>query len=168
MDLPKNKLYTLLGVIVVILIAFGAIAIFTMGYLTPSSVTVSSEDDEVVKQYDMFQIKGEALDIDYKDLKQQNEEYVNKIIHYRGQIIKVNDSDWESYLTMATKKSSENYYDGNDVKVRYLIGDLDEGAIIDVYGEYRGLTWADEESDYEAIPLIYATVIDCNNKTILC
>ncbi|MBP2172684.1 hypothetical protein [Methanococcus voltae] len=172
MSLPKNKLYTLLGIIAVILIAIGAITIFSIGYLTPSPVTISSEDGEVVKQINGSQINEEALDVDidvnYNDLIDHNEQYVGKMIHYNGQIIEVDETDGRSYLIMATKKISEDYYEGNNVKVKYLGTGLIQGSIIDVSGEYRGLTWVEEGSENESIPLINAKMIEDKYKIIMC
>ncbi|MBP2172683.1 hypothetical protein [Methanococcus voltae] len=160
MDFSKNKLYILLGLIAIVLIAIGGIITLSAGYFTISSVATSSDDVQVITHYTDSQIKEKALDVDYNDLIDYNEQYVGKIIHYKGQIIKINESTGYIYLTLATKKSSENYYNGNNINAWYKGDKLANGTIINVYGNYSGLKWAGEDSENETIPSIHALLIE--------
>ncbi|MBP2143442.1 ribosomal protein S8E [Methanococcus voltae] len=160
MDLSKNKLYILLGLVAIVLMAIGGIITLSAGYFTISSVATSSDDVQVLTNYTDSQIKEKALDVKYNDLQEHNEQYVDKLIHYKGQIIKVNESTGYIYLTVATKKSSENYYAGNNINVWYKGDKLVNGTIVDVYGNYSGLKWAGEDSENETIPSVRALLIE--------
>ncbi|MCS3901453.1 hypothetical protein [Methanococcus voltae] len=154
MDLPKNNVFKLLGLLLIILIIAGGIITLSTGYLT-----ISADEDEE-SAYKISEIKKQALNVNYTDLCEHNEEYVDKIIHFEGKIIKVNESNNIVYLTMATKKDTSGNYGDNIIEVWGRDNKFAQNSIVNVYGTYMGLKWAGADYENETIPSIHSIVIE--------
>ena len=86
------------------------------------------------------EIKSSALTISYDDLMRNNENYIGKIVYYRGKVVQVRESYSNNYvLRVATKQEPYIGYFGDVIWINYKGKRLLEDDIIDIWGGVKGL-----------------------------
>lgn len=93
------------------------------------------------------EIKKDAITIPYKDLMRESENYIGKIVYYRGQIKQVQETSGNKYIFRIATKKSDYGDDYNDdvIWVEYKGSRMLENDIVDIWGEVKGL------QSYEAV-----------------
>lgn len=64
------------------------------------TITVTSAQESRVlttPNVSLDEIRRKALDVDYDSLFRYNERYVGEIVHFKGQIVQVIETNWDSY-----------------------------------------------------------------------
>ncbi len=88
----------------------------------------------------LAEIKSSAINENYDDLMRNNENYIGKIVYYRGKILQVQEVySGEYVLRVATKKEEYIGYSGDTIWVNYKGKRLLEDDIIDIWGKVKGL-----------------------------
>lgn len=97
------------------------------------------EEEYTEKSMSVEEIKTNALHVSYNELMRHNENYIGKIVHFRGKVVQVLEKYQDNYiLRVATKLERYGYY-GNVIWVNYQGERLLEDDIIDIYGKVKGL-----------------------------
>ena len=86
------------------------------------------------------EVKSNALAIPYDDLMRENEQYIGKLVCYRGQVLQVSEIYGDKYvLRVATQQKRYGSYIGDIIWVNYKGKRLLEDDIIDVWGKVKGI-----------------------------
>jgi len=80
-----------------------------------------------------------AVSVPYDDLMRHNEDYIDYIIFFRGEIIQVVDTWWGFVWRVATRESKYFGYVDDVIWVNYEGPRFLEGDIVDVYSRVKGL-----------------------------
>lgn len=84
------------------------------------------------------QIKSYAIEVTYEDLMRYNENYVGKIVHYKGPVVQIVESD--SFLLLAVTKTLLTWDDLIWIDLDHYDGErLLKGDVIDLWGRVKGL-----------------------------
>ncbi len=115
----------------------------------------------------LAEIKSNVITVSYDDLMRSNENYVGKIIYYRGKIIQVREDYNDEYtLRVATKESEYVGYSDNIIWVNYKGKRLLEDDIIDVWGKVKGLkSYTGLLGDQVTIPEIDSLNVELSQKS---
>lgn len=88
----------------------------------------------------IIQIKNSAQNVPYDDLFRYNENYVGKIVKFRGEIIQIESGYGDNYIfRLATKNSQYVGYIDDVIYVNYKGTRYLEGDTIDVWAKVDGL-----------------------------
>lgn len=86
------------------------------------------------------EIKANAQTIPYDSLARYNEEYIGKIVYYRGKILQSNEVFGDNYVfRIATKQEPYLGYFGDVVWVNYNGRRFLENDVVDLWGNVKGL-----------------------------
>ncbi|VVB85121.1 zinc-ribbon domain protein [uncultured archaeon] len=121
---------------------FGYFWIFLilLALVFPSPKPSPTQQKLAQTQISIEETKSKALNISYDDLMRNNENYIGKIVYYRGRILQVNEiSNGKYALRVATKKESYGGYLEEVIWVNYKGSRLLENDLIDIWGEVKGL-----------------------------
>lgn len=123
--------------------------------------TCGSYCDETL---DIENIESFALTISYDDLMRFNEDYIGKVIYYRGEIIQVNGGLSEGY-TFRISVTNKNSYWVDPIYATYNGKRFLEGDIVDLFGKVIGLkTYTSVRGDDITIPQIHILKLDLIQK----
>lgn len=122
----KLKIIGIIAIVLVSVIALGCVE------SQPSVPTSSMSLDE---------IKRNAITVSYDDLMRNNENYIGKIVYYRGKVLQVQEGYYkgEYVLRVATKKEEYIGYLEDVILVNYKGNRLLEEDVIDTWGRVKGL-----------------------------
>jgi len=98
--------------------------------------------EEEIKTTNMSveEIKNRAVNVSYDDLMRYNEEYVGKIVYFRGGVVQVIEVHGNEYdLRVATSGSYYVSYYEDIIWVNYEGSRILEDDIVDVWGYVKGL-----------------------------
>lgn len=110
----------------------------TFGAMGVYSVELTVRDDGGYSDTTSNDIVA-AVSVPYDDLMRHNEDYVDYIIFFRGEIIQVVDTWWGFVWRVATRESKYFGYVDDVIWVNYKGPRFLEGDIVDVYGRVKGL-----------------------------
>jgi hypothetical protein len=109
------------------------------------------------------EIKAQAIEATYDDLMRNNEDYVDKIVHYTGKIVQAQNVFGDTYVLRVSTKTP--YYFSDTVWVNYAGKRVLEGDIVEFWGKVKGL------KEYTAvlgnaitIPEVDASILDVIEK----
>ena len=109
------------------------------------------------------EVKAQTIEVSYDDLMRNNENYVGKIVHYKGEIVQSQNVYGDTYVFRVSTKAPD--YFGDTVWVNYAGKRVLEHDIIEFWGKVKGL------KEYSAvlgnsitIPEIDASILDVVKK----
>ncbi len=109
------------------------------------------------------EVKAKSIEVSYDDLMRNNENYTDKIVHYKGKIIQVQNVYGDTYVLRVGTDAP--YYLKDIMWVNYAGKRVLEGDIIEFWGEVKGL------KEYKAvlgnsitIPEIDASILNVVQK----
>ena len=119
------------GIVFLILIALGALA----------NLGANEKQKELqTPALTPAEIKAKALTtVTYDDLLRNNENYVGKIVYYRGHVIQAQNIYGDTYILRVEVKQNDDILWSDPVWVNYAGSRILEGDIIDVWGQVKGI-----------------------------
>ena len=130
----ESKFYTKWWFWVIIGFVFlGVIFSFSSNFFTGNIISDKNNQEDTLSLED---VKSNSIDVSYDNLFRHNKDYEGKIVHFKGQIIQVQDDEEGGYvLRIATGKSSygDDYYE-DIIMVGYKGERFLEGDLVDLYG----------------------------------
>jgi len=104
------------------------------------SLDINYNSQSITPTMSIEEIKSTALTISYDNLMRNNENYIGKIVYFRGKIDQVSEVYSNKYiLRIATKESEYFDYSGDSIWVNYEGKRLLEEDIVDIWGSVKGL-----------------------------
>ena len=86
------------------------------------------------------EIKAKALTtVTYDDLLRNNENYVGKIVYYRGHVIQAQNIYSDTYILRVEVTQNDDILWSDPIWVNYAGSRILEGDIIDVWGQVKGI-----------------------------
>ena len=159
------------------LIAFLILFIIGMVLVVPSNNTNQESANQAAKEKNtsdstdikeeptlsISEIKQVAIKVIYDDLIRNNEDYVGKIVYYKGEILQVNIISTDKYVLLVSVTNKGLYWD-DVVWIKYQGKRFLEKDIIDIWGDVDGLKTYKSTSGAITVPEIDALQIELVEK----
>jgi len=139
---------------------------------SPFQTSTSSVSSYSIKKTSLSleEVKKVAVELSYDELLRNNENYIGKIVHYKGEVNQAIEGSGNNYYLRIYVTKGEYGLWNDDVFVNYQGKRILENDIIDIWGEVRGIknytTVLGASRSIPEIDAFYIEMADSTNKKI--